>query len=311
MNRERIFVVATSFFLSLLELKIKLEGTPTFFDGTLVSIHEKLLAFTYTNNEQSRLLQFYVPELIHRVSGASVPGAYAFQRFAFVWAAFVAFHFFLRRWFRPLEAFAGLALLAALLPMTFLNDLQEGSSLLLLTFTLAMWAIREEKGLWFAAALWVGALNNETILVLSATYLFVTRDVIRTALLSAPAWISVAIIRYITRDQPHLGGANHLMENLRGIGSALRDSPWQWYMNWYLGAFFLFGALWYFAFAAFREKPPFLRRASLTIPLFLAAHLITGVIIEIRQMIPLVTLLIPMAFFYLRPPNEETAGSAV
>jgi hypothetical protein len=304
MKRERYFVVATSFFLALLELKAKLMATPWFFDGTLVSIHDKLLAFNYTNNEQSRILQFYIPELIRRVTGAGVPAAYALQRFAFVWAAFVAFHYYLRRWFTPLEAFAGLALLAALLPMTFINDLQESSSLLLLTFTLALWAMRDGKPLLFLAALWIGALNNETILILSATHFFVTRNARQTALLSAPAWISAGIIRYITRDQPHLGGANHLAENLRGIVAALGESPWQWYMDWYLGVFFLFGALWYFAFAAFREKPEFLRRASLTIPLFVGAHLVTGVIPEIRQMIPLTTLLVPMAFFYLRPQAE-------
>src|ERR1051325_9541384 len=58
--------------LSFVCLTGKLSTTPAWFDGTLERNHHLLLHWSYTNNEQSRLLQFLVPEAFHRVLGLSV-----------------------------------------------------------------------------------------------------------------------------------------------------------------------------------------------------------------------------------------------
>ncbi len=60
------------FFVALIELQAKLSVTRAWFDGTLDGNHRLLLAFQYTNNEQSRLLQFYIPEAFVRLLGLSV-----------------------------------------------------------------------------------------------------------------------------------------------------------------------------------------------------------------------------------------------
>ncbi len=156
--------------LSFLELRSKLQVTPAWFDGTLERNHAALLAFQYANNEQSRLLQFYIPELLVRVLGVTVAHAYMIQRWAFVALAFMLFHLYLRKWFSNGLAFAAVCLLAAVLPFTFMNDLQESASFLMASSVAALWTIRD-AGSWSAAAvLLLGALNNETTLALSSVY---------------------------------------------------------------------------------------------------------------------------------------------
>jgi hypothetical protein len=110
-NREVLLFVPIYFFLSLTNLVLKLRLTPGWTDGTLDGIHNQLMAFQYTNNEQSRLFQFLVPEFFHRVFSLTIGSSYALARLLFVFMAFVVFHFFLRKWFSQAESFAGVLIL--------------------------------------------------------------------------------------------------------------------------------------------------------------------------------------------------------
>ena len=78
-RRQVAAVAAVTFFLALIALADKLKASPTYFDGTLEQNHQRLPAFQFTNNEQSRLLQFAVPELFVRLFGLTVPHAYMLQ----------------------------------------------------------------------------------------------------------------------------------------------------------------------------------------------------------------------------------------
>ncbi|MFH1633951.1 MAG: hypothetical protein ABIG63_08045 [Chloroflexota bacterium] len=158
------------FFLAFINLRVKLRLTPAWFDGHLESNHNLLLAFQYTNNEQSRLLQFYIPEVFRQIFGLAIPNAYILQRWLFVFLTFLCFHFFLRKWFDTQITFGGVLFLAGIMPLSYYNHLQESASLLLLTFLLALWAIREKQTLLYMAVLAIGALNNETILILPMVF---------------------------------------------------------------------------------------------------------------------------------------------
>lgn len=315
--KEALVFTPVYFFLALIELRVKLFLTPSWFDGTLERDHAALMQFDYFNNEQSRLLQYLIPEFLNRVLSLSIGYAYILQRWAFVLIALVCFHFFLRKWFDRQAAFAGVLFLSAIMPLGYIDDLQESSPLLLVTFLLGLWAIRERRTVWFIVISVIGGLNNETTLVLPLAYLFYNYVEFKpkalwklcttTFFASLPLVLTVGTIRYITRNQPHLGGAWHWSENVRGILSALRDNPLAYYDARYLYVVFIFGAFWLYALMSFRGKPLFLQRVSLIIPFFILAHLITGVIYEVRQMVPLGFIVIPMAMFYLFPAqNEDT-----
>jgi len=227
-----------------------------------------------------------------------------------VWLAFVGFHWYLRKWFNAQLSFSGVLLLAAIMPLTYRDDLQESSPLLLFTFLLGLWAIREDRKILIATVFLIGGINNETTLILPLVYLLynyrtwdmkplvlLCRD---TLLVSLPMIMAVGTIRYINWDQPHLGGAWHLPDNLEGMFS--------WDLQFW-GIIYIFGVLWVYAFLRYGKKPLFLKRASLMMPYFIAAHLLTGIIFEIRQMLPLSFIVIPMALFYIYPPLEDAEVS--
>lgn len=296
-------------FLSFLELRSKLQVTPAWFDGTLERNHAALLAFQYANNEQSRVLQFYIPEFLVRSLGLTVAHAYMFQRWAFVGLAFVLFHLYVRRWFSKGLSFAAVCLVAATLPFTFMNDLQESSPFLMASSLAALWTIRDGASWTVAGALLAGAMNNETTLAMASVY-FADRfgnwrpkslwnTTWRTMAVAAPAFVYTAWIRYVTRDRPHLGGARHWRDNIAGIVGDLGLSPLDYYRAAYLSMFFIFNVLWMFAFLRMSEKPRFVRATLLLIPAFVIPHFLTGIILEVRQMVPLAFVVIPAAFFWM------------
>jgi len=319
LSKELLLFAPVYFFLSFINLCVKLWETPAWFDGTLVRNHLSLLQFQFTNNEQSRILQYLIPEILRRIFDFSIESAYILQRFVFVFLAFVLFHGYLRKWFSASASFAGVLFLAACMPLTSLIDLQESAPLLMVLFLLALWAVRDHKDFLFAGFLWLGSVTNETILILSSVYFFYhftwagpiparLRDGLRlagrTGLLSLPAFLTAAIIRYITRDTPHLGGALHWNDNLAGILGTFQMEVVDLFTARYVFGFFLFSVFWLYAILAYRKCPRFLQRAAWMVPLFILAHMITGIISESRQMIPLGYVVIPMALFFLFPRQD-------
>jgi hypothetical protein len=312
-NREILVLGPVYFFLSLTNLILKLRETAAWTNGGLVDQHNALLAFVSYNNEQSRLFQFLIPEFLHRMFSLSIVSSYSFARLLFVFVAFVVFHFFLRKWFSQAVSFAGVLILSGSMAITFLaGDLQESAPLLMLLFVLGLWAIREKRDVLFALLLLLGGgLTNETMLILAAGY-FVYRlpsarakDIVktgfRTALIALPALLTQGVIRYINRDQPHLGGAYHLPENLLGIWNEIQHPVETLFQGKYIYPFLIFSIFWIYAVLGYRKSPRFLRSVFWIVPLFLAANMITGEISESRQMIPLAFILIPMSLFFIFP----------
>lgn len=327
--KELAIFAPVYFCLAYINLIIKLWMTPAWFQ-VLERNHSMLLNFNYTNNEQSRLMQFYMPELFHKLLGLNVIHAYELNRFLFVFLAFVLFHMYLKRWFTTAESFAGVALLAAVMPLAYMNCLQESAPLLLMLFLLSLWAIRDNKIIMLFLLFFLGGLTNETMLILPAVYFFyhlkferfkeIVQLAVKTLLISIPLLITILPIRLITRYNPigsdipreHLGGAYHWPDNWQGITRDINLSFFEWHHAFYIYFIIIFGVIWIYAFIGYTKKPLFLRRASWMIPFFLISHMITGIIKESRQMLPLAFILIPMAMFFLfskQNPDDKRKGT--
>ena len=309
-HQEGWMVSITYFFMAFMTTKVKL-GLTSAWGKVLLRNHNRLLDFNYYNNEQSRLLQWLIPEGFHRLFGLDITDAYLLQRLLFTWLAFVLFHLYLRRWFKPSLSFAGVSMLAAALPFTFINDLQESSSLLLVTFVSALWTMRERRDVATAGVLWVGGLNNETMLCLPLIHLTWTwrgwaprnlfPTLLRTALVSLPMILTVGLIRYKTSDRPHLAKAWQWPANLDRITDAFLALPMGQFTEKGLYPVYLFGTLWVFAVWRIKDLPSYLRHTLVLVPFFVLPNLMTGIISEIRLMMPLAFILIPAAFFTLFP----------
>jgi len=88
------------------------------------------------------------------------------QRWLFVFLALLCFMLFSGSWFDVQLAFAVLMSLAAIMPLSYFNDLQESRPLLLLTFLLGLWAIREHRNGWYMVILAVVPSTTKTMLFL-------------------------------------------------------------------------------------------------------------------------------------------------
>jgi hypothetical protein len=319
--REIAPYAAIYVFLGFLALRLKLLVTPAWFDGTLDNNHKALLAFEYTNNEQSRILQFYIPELLVRAFGMTVSHAYIVQRWLFVALSYLLFQLYLRRWFPRTLCFGAVCLLAAILPFSFINDLQESSPFLMVSFVASLWVLRDGPSWAFAIALLIGAMNNETSLSLLVVYLAagftrwslgaLVRLAGQTLAVSAPAILYTVWIRWLTRDRPHLGGARHWRDNLRGMRHDLHLNPLDYVHADYLFVFFIFNLFWIYAYLKISDKPRFVRATLWLVPPFVLAHLVTGITSEVRQMIPLAFVVLPAGLCWLFPqrgPDREAIG---
>lgn len=314
--REALTFGSVYLFVALINLRLKILLTPRWFNGRLAANHTELLAFQYQNNEQSRLLQFYIPEGLKRLLSISIENAYLIQRGLFIFLVLLCFHFYLRKWFNAGLAFGGVLFFIAVMPLSYMNDLQESTPLLLLTFLLALWAIRDQNIIGYVLAMSVGALNNETMLILPMVFVlynfkdFKLKNLLplawTTLWTSLPAYTIIAIIRYITRDNPRLAIWWQFPQNIDLMKANLISSPLGWWDARFLFIFFLFGTFWLFAFLNYSKMPLFLKRAGFLIPVFVLAHLFGGVIGEVRLMLPLSFLVIPMSFFHLFPVNQDT-----
>jgi hypothetical protein len=105
-------------------------------------------------------------------------------------------------------------------------------------------------------------------------------------------------MRYITRENEHLGFPFVLVGNLSAIGSDASLPLSDYWQAQSLFFVFLFGAFWVYAVIGPR-RPVFLQRALLMVPLFIIPNLVTGYFQEARQMLPLGFIIIPSALFYL------------
>ena len=294
-----IFVICA--FLAFITFRVRTASTPLWHDGGLDRIHALLVQFKYFNNEQSRLLQWGIPELLTRVIPMKVPTAYALQRLVFTTLAFFTFHMFVQKWLNDTASLLAVVLFALLTTFTYQGDLQESAPLLAFTFVAALWAVREAKLALFAGLIWIGALNNETMLFLPAVHVVVNfrswsvaplARLFGTAfLLGLPGLLTVATIRYYTRDQPYLGGGWHWQENLFALDSVV----------------LFIGVFWVLAFIRYRQLPVFLQRCLLTIPLFLIPNMFIGIIAETRLLLPLCFFVLPAALWTFLPESRSTS----
>jgi len=292
-RREVIWVTAVlliSLFLSSMALERKLNRTESWEDGTLAKNHQSLLEGTFTNHEQSRLLQFLIPEVFHRAFSVKISDAYKAQRFLFVFLTLFLFYLYSRKWFKNWVSLLCSVLFYLTLILTFKNHLQESASLLSVTALLSLWYLREKRHLFLAVTVFIGLMNNETMLFFICAFGFFEIfkekvplvEVMHKSLIyfSLPL-ICFLLIRYTFRNHPVLGGGVHFMDNFLMLGKL----------------FMVYHIFWILAFLTPRKKPRFVKYSLLLVPLFILPNFVFGAIEETRQMLPLAFIIIPASLF--------------
>lgn len=229
--------------------------------------------------------------------GVPLVWAHAALRWLFTSASLFVFYRYLAAWFEPLTSLLGYFMLAAVLPFTYLfYGMQVTDPLNMLVFFLAFWAIRDGWDAWLFPLVAVGMLNRETVLLIPLLYACVRfgqvplgRWVWRAAALAIVAAGIYAGLRFVfglkTPYAPS-GLKGYLLRN------ATRWTGW-------VQALAFFNLALFYAWRHLGQRPTFLRRSLLIVPVFLAIHLSIGNLREIRLFLPLLPVLIPLTLMEL------------
>lgn len=254
--------------------------------------------------DQYRVLTFWAAEGIRRATGADLIVIYALLRLALTAAALVALYGYLRYWFSPSLSSMGVLLVGAALPVTFFGyKMQVTDPAQFLFFALAFRALQTNslRTLYLIAP--IAAANRETALFMIPFSIAVWWGTVpMMTIIKRSMGLGAAML--IVLAPIHLYYGNHdpytpvftLMLNLTRPGTLL-----------YPGL--LFGWLWFAAFTNLRSKPEFLRRLLLPAGLFFIAHFMVAQLEEVRLLLPLAPVILPLALFSMGDKQVDYALS--
>lgn len=292
----------------LIDLHMYLRGSPDF--RRWHPWHDDIIHGRGFYPDQYRPLTYWLAELVYRVwlhlgwphPVTTFEYSHLFVRFLFLLPAFLLLHLYLRRWFSSPACAAGTIFVAAVLPLTIIRcSTCVTDPLNFLVFVAGFWLIRDGKAALLPPLVFIGMLNREVAGLLLVAYVLVNwgrpvREWAPTALAmlgaAAAAWFGLRA-SYGPRKNwaptwpGHYFGANFL--------------EWQ---TWELILLFL-GAWVFWAFARLRSKPVFLRRCLAMLPLYFAAHAVSGYIREVRYWLPLFPVILPLAMWSIWEPDAE------
>ena len=247
-----------------------------------------------------RVLTPFIVDRVAQLFDASLLNTWYVTRLLWILAAYCLLHAYLRTWFPAEAALAGVALTAATLPLTFTNSWPHPDSMAeLALFTLAALAVARRADLVFAAALAAAAFNRETSVFLVLLFVVaepLTRARCVKAVLFAIEWFAIYAGLRLARGLEHYDYWQ-AARNLSDLG-LLPPNYDPYYRAYAYFGLVLFGPLLFLAVKA-AWAPPFVRRALLVVPCFVAVAFVFSNIIETRIFTPLYPLVLPALMFTL------------
>jgi len=260
----------------------------------------------------------FIAEGITRVLTFGTPRATAF-RLAYrildpvaVAALLVALFVWFAEWFTPEQALVGVLFVTTTMPIALQDhDFQPWSLAEAALFTSALIAIRRKRFVTVAVLVAIASFNRETALFIPAAFVLLTtaessaiwpanRDVWLKSVSLLAIWAVIFVGLRLTRGSaPPLQPLSDLFRWNRDPESVRRAIT-----NWTL----FLGAFWIFAMRALRSAPPPLRRLALLIPPYIATVLVWGVWFEVRLLMTLYAVIVPLALTFVYPPHP--AGAA-
>jgi hypothetical protein len=282
--------------------------------GLRLELHNQIIAGTAPSPYRYRILVPFVGEALTRALSTVLPAkisfllAYAIYDLLAVFFLLAILFYWLSTWFNEEQALIGVLFVAGTMPIALQNHYFQPWSLFEAgLFTAALFAIQRKRYWLLASLVALASLNRETAVFIPLAFLL-TIDT--KSLLSAKSkndWKPIVLfgglliiwavvfwgLRYFLGSTPHV-------ETIRGLlaRNTTKGKLFQTLVN---GGLFL-GGFWAFAFLGFRYAPPFIRRVALIIPIYLITVLVWGMWHEVRLLMPLYPVLVPLglSFLYLR-----------
>jgi hypothetical protein len=222
--------------------------------------------------------------------------------FLLLWTLFL----WLRNWFSAEQALTGALFVAGTIPIALQDHyFQPWSILEVGLFTASLLAIRGKRHILLAVLVALATLNRETAVFIPVVYLLMTVDSVdspRTGggfdwkpVLRAGALLIVWAVLYfgirlVQGSAPHTTTVADLFaRNITAGGLSFAA----------VNVILFLGGFWIFAVLGFRHAPRIIRRIAWLIPLYLITILVWGVWKEVRLLMPLYPILVPMGLSFV------------
>lgn len=281
--------------------------------------NDKIVAGTEVSPYRYRVLVPFVAEGLTRLLSLRTPRPTAFRLSYRILdpcavVMFVLFLFWwLAEWFPDDQALVGVLFVAATIPIALQDhDFQPWSLPEAALFTGALVAIHRKRFWLVAAIVALATLNRETAFFIPVAFFLMTvgtrpfemnrenRGAILRFLILLVIWAVIFVgLRLARGTAPPLQPLADLFRWNRDPESLRRAVT-----NWTL----FLGAFWIFALLGIRSAPRSLRRLALLIPLYLVTVLIWGVWFEVRLLMTLYAVIVPLALFYIYGPVQTASG---
>jgi hypothetical protein len=277
-----------------------------------MELHNQIIAGTAPSPYRYRVLVPFAAEACSQALAVAMPEKKAFL---LAYAAFDVLAVFLllamlslwsRQWFSREQALIGSLFVAATMPIALQDHYFQPWSLLeAVLFTAALPAIYHRRYGLLAGVVVLASLNRETAIFIPLAFLFTSLDVMRSWKSTRRIdWQPIRMfcgmvllwgivflgLRYFRGSAVHVETIAGLLVRNTTVESLFRTLVH--------GSLFL-GAFWLFALLGIRHAPRFLRQVSWIIPLYLVSVLLWGVWYEVRLLLPLYPILVPLGLAFL------------
>jgi hypothetical protein len=277
-----------------------------------LELHNKILRGTAPSPYRYRVLVPFTGEALTRSFSVVLPHKEAFLLSYLIYdflAIFILLYLLFiwsSIWFSREQALIGVLFVAGTMPIALQDHFFQPWSLLEVgLFTAALLAIHSKRYWLLAAIVVLASLNRETAVLIPLVFLLASLDQARflkpgsriewKPVVQAGGllllWAAVFLgIRYFQGSTAHTATIREVLAK-----NTTERGLFYTFVN---GGLFL-GGFWVFAVLGFRYAPRLIRRITWIVPLYLVTVLVWGVWYEVRLLMPLYPVLVPLGLSFI------------
>jgi hypothetical protein len=284
-----------------------------------VTLHREIIDGTAESPYRYRVLVPFAGQALTRaLSTVLTPAdsflwAYGIYDLLAVFSLLVMLFVWAKTWFTPEHSLIGVLFVAATMPLALQDHYFQPWSLAeAALFCAGLLAIQRRRPALLFAVVALASLNRETAIFLPLAFLLTVEagDLRRAD--GARNWKPLLLFAGLLLTWATIygglrlwrGEATHI-ETIEGLWA--RNTERQNLIYALENAGLFLGGFWIFAALGLPRAPTFLKRVAWIIPVYLATILVWGVWYEVRLLMPLYAILLPLGLFFLFPPRATAA----
>jgi hypothetical protein len=275
-----------------------------------ISIHQKVINQTAPKPIQYRILTYYLVEGLHRITHVSLWRMDLIVRFIFTTLSMIYLFKYLRRWFDLSASSIGVLIIAAILPVTYMDYIHQPHDIPNLLFTiLALMYIRDKKEAWLILLIPIAMLNRESFVMVLWVWFFYNfnRLPFKTLIPEFILFSCIGIAIYLAL--PYYFGPRESYVEIFQLKTNLSA---EMIPKWLLRLIAFAGPLTLAGFIRFKSKPLFLRRSLPFVAIYMITNFLFGMYNETRLFLPILPVIIPLGLATIFPfddPDQAQPGS--